>query len=460
MSPQEENVSLKASANSWVARQALRRSSLDSAQDAIDEEIVRKMKSILNKLTVEKFPTLSKQVISCGIETTAHLDILVGEIVAKATTQHHFINMYADLCAMLHAQTSNPNVSGDSNRNVKKLLLNACQSTFERHLATLCPSDAEESEEAKQLYKLQMIGNIKFVGALLVRKMLASKVMFYIFEELLSQASLPEALECFVTLLAAVGPEFDHPQNQGLAQIFDQAETIINDAKVTPRIRYLFKDVLDLRASGWEDSKPKALERPTTLEEVAQKFHADAHTKSSSQTDRWGSADSVNSQEKCGKRQVIVVEDTFDKAAMHKEIASVFADMLRSRDVRKAVSRIATIGVPPHVQVEQLRDLLQFMTEMKVECVRAIGFEFIVTIFIEHYWMPSAFEEGFLNFARLIVDRRAETPALRKVIHDEMIPAFSPLVNRGILSSSIVQDLLRRLRHHRCNTLRSLFKNV
>jgi hypothetical protein len=501
---ESEVMAFKPSPTSWVARQELRRNRDANAQCLTDDELVRRMKSILNKLTVEKFPTLSKQLVSCGIQTAAHLEILINEIVAKATTQHHFIDMYADLCSMLHTHVSKANVSNDSNMNFKRILLNACQGSFETRLESL-QTLSGKSEEASQLDKMQMIGTIKFVGAILLRKMLASKVMFHIFEELLSQAYLPEALECFVAFLTVVGPGFDHPRNDALSEIFTQAEAFSNDREVKPRIRWLLKDVLDLRASGWQDSKPKKLEGPSSLEDVAQKFHAEAQMKnssqsewwapqdsksssqsewwsphgskissqsewwaphestssshsdwwapreskspsqsewwapqgstSSSQSEWWESQDSANRYDKQERRQSTHVEDSFDKALMHKELARAFGDLITFQDVRKAISRIATIDVPPPLQAEQVCDLLQFMAEMNIEMIRALGFEFIATIFIENYWTPSAFEEGFQNFAGLCVDGKVKVKALANVIKDEMMPAFQPLVSRGLVSS-------------------------
>jgi|EP00427_Karlodinium_veneficum_P012560 hypothetical protein len=370
------------------------------AQSLTEVETVQRMKSLLNKLTFERFATLSKQLISCGTRSTANLEILIREIISKASAQHHSIDMYADLCSMLHAHVSNES-RDDSSMNVKKVLLNACQDSFESHLTTLASLQTEE--EANQLDKSQMIGTLKFIGAILLRKMLASKVMFYIFEELIGLSHLSEALECLVTLLRVVGPSFDHSHREGLSEIFDQVAAFASDHMIRPRVRWLLKDVLELRACGWQDSKTKRIDSSSSLEEVAQKFDD--------------------------------VDDCFDKATMQKELASTFGDLLLSQNMQKAVARIAAINVPPQLQAEQLCDLLQFMAEMNVETVRALGFKFIVAIFTGSHWMPSAFEDGFRNFTRLCGEGRIKAPALAKVIQDEMIPAFRPLVNRGMLSS-------------------------
>mmetsp|Transcript_147129 Transcript_147129/g.274030 ORF Transcript_147129/g.274030 Transcript_147129/m.274030 type:complete len:788 (+) Transcript_147129:72-2435(+) len=271
---------LQVSPKSWAAALRARREKAEQGSEESHEEIVRKMKSILNKLTIEKFPTLSKQLISCGIRSHSHLEALIHEICEKATFQHHFVNMYADLCSVLQAHFAN----SDKTMNFKKILLNACQASFEKHLtppASLKVLVGEELAAAEQLYKVQMIGNIKFVGALIVRKMLAIKVMFAIIEELLSD-STSEALESLAALLTVVGPSFDHPefpQQCLLSAIFDQVEARTKDPCLKNRVRCLLKDVLELRAMGWQDRKPKKMEGPSTLDEVAQKFQTETETK-------------------------------------------------------------------------------------------------------------------------------------------------------------------------------------
>lgn len=274
--------SLKVSSNSWVAKMQSRRGRCDRLEDDLShEDIVRNMKSILNKLTMEKFDTLSKQLIGCGIKTSSHLDALVKEILEKATAQHHFINMYADLCSMLHIHFGSLPMSAENKMKFKEILLKACQDSFERRFAGHDDSEmlqGEDLEVAKQLYKLRMIGSIKFIGALLVRHMLSGKVMFAIIDDLFGDSS-EEALECLAALLTVVGPAFDRPEcphQIKLAPVFDRVAARSQDSLMKCRVRCLLRDVLELRSSGWEDRKPKKIEGPSTLQQVASNFHAES----------------------------------------------------------------------------------------------------------------------------------------------------------------------------------------
>merc|ERR1711862_182315 len=102
--------------------------------------------------------------------------------------------------------------------------------------------------------------------------MLASKVLLAILDELLSDPT-PEALESLAALLTVVGPTFDGPgwaYHVALNAIFEQVKKLTQKSSTDSRAKCLLKDVLDFRAAGWKDRKPKKIEGPTTLEGVAQ----------------------------------------------------------------------------------------------------------------------------------------------------------------------------------------------
>jgi len=240
--------------DSWLAQQRARRSVNQEAESPSDADVVRTMKSILNKLTMEKFAPLYEKLVSCGIQTTVHLEALINEVFEKATTQHHFINMYADLCTLLHTHFVEHPITDDPKMTFKKILLNGCQAFFEKHLkppTNLESLSEEDRGDMTRKYKMQMLGNITFVGALLVRQMLASKVMFAIMEELLTEPTA-ETLESLACLLTVVGPKFDTPEWPGrpmLMDIFNRVQVLTKVSAISCRVRCLLKDVLELRAT-------------------------------------------------------------------------------------------------------------------------------------------------------------------------------------------------------------------
>eukprot|EP00439_Symbiodinium_sp_Y106_P056933 s672_g8.t1 len=206
---------LLVSDNSWAAKQRRLHEFGDSVD--LNAHVARSIKSILNKLTLEKFAKLTQQLLACGISTSSHVEILIHEVFEKATTQHHYIDMYTDLCVLLHEHfTVNPfegagSLQAGRKLTFKRLLLDECQMSFERLLAPpegLDELAPEERTAAEVGYKTHMLGNIKLVGGLLSRGMLASKVGIAILEELLSNPT-PEALESAAALLTTLGPTAD-----------------------------------------------------------------------------------------------------------------------------------------------------------------------------------------------------------------------------------------------------------
>jgi len=270
-------VKLEASENSWAAQNRARKAA--AAAESSDEQVGRSVKSILNKLTIERFSELFRQILDCGLSKPVHAEMLIQEVFEKATRQHHFIDMYADLCVLLHEHFTKYPFAVDSESKtpltIKRLLLDVCQASFERLLAPpkgLVDLDPEERSLQEVQYKTHMLGNIKLVGALMARQMLAGKVGIAIMEELLSNPT-PEALESLAALLTVVGGCFDRPDwmyRAALNHIFERIKMIIYKKSTTPRVNFLLKDVLDLRKHEWQEQRPGKSEKPRALSEVAQ----------------------------------------------------------------------------------------------------------------------------------------------------------------------------------------------
>eukprot|EP00930_Biecheleria_cincta_P042809 TRINITY_DN2945_c0_g1_i1.p1 TRINITY_DN2945_c0_g1~~TRINITY_DN2945_c0_g1_i1.p1 ORF type:complete len:504 (+),score=97.83 TRINITY_DN2945_c0_g1_i1:169-1680(+) len=273
------SLTLEVSKNSWAAHQHKAGWAWDTPSMPSDEQVARNIKSILNKLTFEKFESLSKQLVGCGLRSAAHAELLIHEIFEKATTQHHFVDMYADLCIFLEKHfTDHPFVADaaisagkeDKNIGFKRLLLDECQASFEMR-SQLSKVDTDD-EVAALRYKTRMLGNIKLVGALLSRDMLAGKVGLAILEELLCTPT-PESLECTALLLTTAGVALDRPDwsyHAALNHIFARIAELVKGTHCRARERFLLKDLLELRANCWVDHRPKKLERATTLKHVAQ----------------------------------------------------------------------------------------------------------------------------------------------------------------------------------------------
>jgi hypothetical protein len=231
---------------------------------------------LLNKLTREKFHELSKQIMAVPMRAASHVELLVKEIFEKAISQHHFVDMYADLCVLLHVHFSKNPVGDDARFQFTRLLLNECQASFQNQ-STSSKLDAKTKEDAEERtlrefrYKRQVLGNMKLIGALLVRKMLPGKVFIAILAELISDQPTPEASECTAVLLSVAGSAFDREDwanYEALTYVFARLEFIAKSRSCDSRTRCLLLDVLELRVRGWKPGLRAGHEAQGRLKDV------------------------------------------------------------------------------------------------------------------------------------------------------------------------------------------------
>lgn len=245
-------------AGSWVAQQRLRKSVEDESALMSAEEFGRKALGLLNKLTQERFESICEQIIALQISTADHLRAVVAAIFEKATTEKGFLDLHTELCARLdaHFATTTGQVGG---KMFKKALVTECQACFERNLRT--PFDPQratdmsyEDQYAMEVkHKTRTLGNMRFIGQLLVRKLLAAKVFFFIVNEMLDIGN-DAALESLAELLLMVSPVFEQKQSiysAPLREVFAALKKKSKDSKVSTCIRCKLCDLLDARSRGW-----------------------------------------------------------------------------------------------------------------------------------------------------------------------------------------------------------------
>jgi len=219
-------------------------------------DIERMTRSVLNKLTAERFETLCKQILALPLSTPEHLAVVAAEIFAKATTQDCFRNLYTELCIRLdsHLASQSSSIGGKAFR---KALVNECQATFERHLQ---PQDAvlfvdstdEECFEVQMKLKTRRLGNMRFIGDLLVRRLLAPKLLPPIVHELLSGNE--DAIESLIALITVVAPEFEMKPSLYQAPLRDAFQVLrrkANEKSLCSRMLFQINDLFDAKARSW-----------------------------------------------------------------------------------------------------------------------------------------------------------------------------------------------------------------
>mmetsp|Transcript_61867 Transcript_61867/g.109901 ORF Transcript_61867/g.109901 Transcript_61867/m.109901 type:complete len:700 (-) Transcript_61867:87-2186(-) len=434
---------LEVSDNSWAAQQHRRKAATSTG----DEQVARAVKSILNKLTVEKFSGLFRQLLDCGISSAVHVELLIHEVFEKATTQHHFIDMYADLCVLLHEHfMQKPFAETGANGkplSFKKLLLDECQASFERLLTppeSVGAPGSEEQSLAEAKYKTHMLGNIMLVGALLSRGMLAGKVAIAIMEELLSNPT-PEALESIAALLTAVGATFDRPDWQYqkmLSHTFERIKVIVKERTCQPRERCLLKDLLDLRATGWKDLRPKRTERPTTLDEVKDQ----AINGPAAPTPVRKVLVSKTAADVASRLRPANNKKPFDEESFRSEIQKVFVELRNSRDDKEALLRLQSMPAPPaSKQPTAVSETLSFLVQESSAEVRKLGFKCLACL-MQGAWHIDSLSRGLQHFLKEAAeDLHCDVPALPRILKEELAVELAHLAKTGLLQATDLEAL-------------------
>lgn len=155
---------LKKSKNAWKP----------NAKKSKQDRLLGKVKGILNKITFERFDTLSQELVNfirTQIKTKSELSKVVSELFAKTVQEKHFGPLYADLCCQL-ADLSFTDMAYDSEITFKTALVNQCQSEFENgfNAVEIDPSWDEEDKELKLLQaKQKALGTVAFIGQLYMK---------------------------------------------------------------------------------------------------------------------------------------------------------------------------------------------------------------------------------------------------------------------------------------------------
>jgi len=221
-------------------------------------QALRKVKGILNKVTPEKFERLLGQLIPL----ISSYEVLQGTIVMvfeNAVVQPTFVAMYADLCSELDAAL--PEFEGpDGPQQFKKMLANTCQEEYEATEAARVEAQAHSGdarEESERKAKQRLLGNVRLIAELFKKGMVNDRIMVLILSDLLGSADGQEPSEdsieaaCEVIGTAGAALEETTRSKTRLDNIFTQLGRLASSRGYAPRIRFVIRDVIDLRSQHW-----------------------------------------------------------------------------------------------------------------------------------------------------------------------------------------------------------------
>ncbi|KAM7379338.1 hypothetical protein PAMP_004900 [Pampus punctatissimus] len=265
----------------------------ESPEQSKTQELFKRLRSILNKLTPQKFQELMKQVTELAIDTEERLKGAIDLIFEKAISEPNFSVAYANMCRCLMGLKVPTSDKPGVFVNFRKLLLNRCQKEFEKdqdddeifekkQKELEASKDEEERErlrveleEAKDQARRRSLGNIKFIGELFKLKMLTEAIMHDCVVKLLKNHD-EESLECLCRLLSTIGKDLDFEKAKPrMDQYFNQMDKIIKERKTSSRIRFMLQDVLDLRKCNWVPRRGD--QGPKTIDQIHKEAELEEH---------------------------------------------------------------------------------------------------------------------------------------------------------------------------------------
>uniref|UniRef100_A0A8C2GQB1 Eukaryotic translation initiation factor 4 gamma, 1a n=1 Tax=Cyprinus carpio TaxID=7962 RepID=A0A8C2GQB1_CYPCA len=295
----KDNVELNQAENAWTpsVKKQVRSRGVEEDEEETEavktQELFRRVRSVLNKLTPQMFQQLMKQVTELTIDTEERLKGVIDLIFEKAISEPNFSVAYANMCRCLMGLKVPTSDKPGVTVNFRKLLLNRCQKEFEKdkdddeifeqkqkELDAAAEEEErqrlkEELEEAKDKARRRSLGNIKFIGELFKLKMLTEPIMHDCIVKLLKNHD-EESLECLCRLLSTIGKDLDFEKAKPrMDQYFHQMEKITKEKKTSSRIRFMLQDVLDLRKSNWVPRRGD--QGPKTIDQIHKEAEMEEH---------------------------------------------------------------------------------------------------------------------------------------------------------------------------------------
>jgi translation initiation factor 4G len=268
---------LEMSANRWTRK-------VPATEPDSPEVVERKVKGLLNKLTMEKFDSISDQIINWANKSENEKDgrtitQVIKLVFEKAIDEVARSEMYARLCRKMMERIS-PNVQDDGIKNTegkpiaggqlfRKHLLSRCQEDFERGwaakdaAASAAAAKASEDEAAKkaaettgeaELYseehyiaqkvRRRGLGLIQFIGELYKLQMLTERIMHECIKKLLGNVDNPEEeeIESLCRLLTTVGQLLDNVKARAHMDIyFSRMKELIKSSNVSSRMHFMLQ---------------------------------------------------------------------------------------------------------------------------------------------------------------------------------------------------------------------------
>lgn len=399
--PPEDVKPLEKATNRWVPRsQRQVTKEVKYAPDGVtvlydDEDLEKKIRSLLNKLSLEQFDSISEDLLALANQSKWETDAkalktTVKLTFAKATDEPHWSSMYAKFCQRLVAGIDPSIYSEDypvtnptseqkyyTGTNLAyRLLVSRCQTEYEKGWSTDLPVNEDGSPIEPELMsdeyyelaaqKRRGLGLVRFIGELYRLSLLQHKVLVGCIKILTAEDGAPpsesylpqeDTLETLNQFLLTVGGPLERDVPGCIAYAFTCINNYIKNPKIGSRIKYKFLDLIDLRKSGWRNAADK-LGGPKTISQIHAEFNKKAQTeqrerslrsRSSKGSSKWGN-DQISSTDiskvgmirKSGDSSINVLRKGKQAPSTSNDFTTVSSRSKSTRGAAPSISRSAS----------------------------------------------------------------------------------------------------------------------
>ena len=242
---------------------------IDQSSLSEKDKLRRQTMSLLNKITVDSIYTITNQIAEIEITQPWQMDVVIGLIFDKAVVEHHYSEMYAEMCKKL--RNTWPELTGIDQETGQSIpvtftraIIEKCQVEFDAIPDTLDSTEADiakargnpdDLELLMMKRKERILGNMKFIAQLFLARILSSRVVRSVVEQLLFRTDEPEEhyIECVGILLHNIGTTLMESDSGRayIGQFVDRMQDLCTREVYGKRIKFMMKDVIDAAEAGW-----------------------------------------------------------------------------------------------------------------------------------------------------------------------------------------------------------------
>jgi len=209
-------------------------------------EVYRRMLGILNRVTHQSLSTLLEQAQQLPLADPEHLPHILALFISKAQDEPMFSPVYSQMCRELSDMLG-----------LQDAISIACENHFqENYLALLQYEDQLQGPISCQLVheeilaRKRLIGHMRFlselqrVGVIDIEQLAATVQILLLHED-------ERSLELLCRFMAYTGQSLERSHQDLISRSCDYLQRHLNGGSLSPRLRFLIQDTVDLRGNGW-----------------------------------------------------------------------------------------------------------------------------------------------------------------------------------------------------------------